>query len=184
MTEIWVDCFYSNKYVVSNYGRIKYKQQYINSGACSYIRKENILKNCHTGRYTITTIEGRHLALHRVVYLSFYGNIPDNLVIDHIDGNTKNNNLTNLQAITQHQNVRKGKIKKTNDLTRGIYYDRYNKKYAVSVGYQNKNIWAGRYEELNDAEKISEYLYKLVDAELEYNEIKSAIKKYKEAQSV
>jgi hypothetical protein len=43
--------------------------------------------------------------VHRLVYESFRGPIPDGLEINHIDGNKKNNSLENLEAVTRKQNL-------------------------------------------------------------------------------
>ena len=47
------------------------------------------------------------LRVHRVVYQTFVGPIPDGWVIDHINGNKSDNRLENLQCITQSDNLLK-----------------------------------------------------------------------------
>lgn len=42
---------------------------------------------------------------HRIIYEVFKGNIPDNYVINHIDGNKTNNKLENLEAILPSENI-------------------------------------------------------------------------------
>ena len=46
----------------------------------------------------------RSIKIHRLVYLIHKGGIPDDYVINHIDGNKHNNNIDNLEAITITQN--------------------------------------------------------------------------------
>lgn len=41
----------------------------------------------------------------RAVYSAFRGSIPKGLEIDHIDGDSTNNNLTNLRVVTHKQNM-------------------------------------------------------------------------------
>ena len=48
--------------------------------------------------------------VHRVVWEAFNGDIPENMIIDHIDGNGQNNALNNLQLITQSENLARRKI--------------------------------------------------------------------------
>lgn len=43
--------------------------------------------------------------VHRLVYETFKGEIQEGYVIDHIDGNPKNNNLENLRVCTQKENI-------------------------------------------------------------------------------
>ena len=40
---------------------------------------------------------------HRIIWEMFNGSIPDNMEIDHIDFNTDNNKLSNLQLLTRKQ---------------------------------------------------------------------------------
>ncbi len=42
--------------------------------------------------------------VHRLVYMAFKGLIPEGMVIDHIDGNTKNNNISNLRCASISEN--------------------------------------------------------------------------------
>ena len=44
----------------------------------------------------------------RLKYLTFVGDIPEGFVIDHIDGDTLNNNIDNLRAIPEDINSRDG----------------------------------------------------------------------------
>lgn len=45
--------------------------------------------------------------LHRVLYAWFNGEIPDGMVVDHIDGNSLNNDLDNLQLLPQTENIQR-----------------------------------------------------------------------------
>lgn len=54
----------------------------------------------------------------RVIWTMHNGRIPDDLVIDHIDGNTLNNRLTNLRVVSHCVNGRNTKLNKNN--TSGI----------------------------------------------------------------
>jgi len=51
--------------------------------------------------------KGRLQYIHRLVWESFRGDIPKNKEIDHIDGNPRNNKLSNLQILTRRGNTRK-----------------------------------------------------------------------------
>ena len=55
-------------------------------------------------------LKGKHFLVHRVVWEAFNGEIPEGLIIDHIDGNPHNNALDNLQAITHQDNLKKRNI--------------------------------------------------------------------------
>lgn len=51
--------------------------------------------------------KGKLQYIHRLLYLSFIGEIPKGYEIDHIDGNPRNNNIFNLQIITRRENIHK-----------------------------------------------------------------------------
>lgn len=85
-------------YLVSNKGRIRHK------------RKNNLLKPSLTcGYYKVKLSENglsEDVMVHHLVYKLFYGEYDTNkYVIDHIDGDKLNNNITNLRLLTQSENV-------------------------------------------------------------------------------
>ena len=63
----------------------------------------------NTTRYlNIAVTHGHSVYLARLKYLTFVGPIPEGYVIDHIDGNTMNNDIRNLRAIPPVINYRDG----------------------------------------------------------------------------
>lgn len=50
----------------------------------------------------------------RIIWTLFHGEIADNLVIDHLDGNSLNNQINNLRLVSQRLNSRNSK-KRTNN---------------------------------------------------------------------
>lgn len=69
----------------------------------------------HNGGYIQTTIDGKPILLHRLVWVMAYGFIPT--VIDHIDGDRTNNRLDNLRMVTSSKN---NANRKTNHAKSGI----------------------------------------------------------------
>lgn len=63
-------------------------------------------------RYAFTTDFGTYnVSVHRFNWEIIYGDIPDGMTIDHIDGNKENNEISNLQLLTRSDNVIKGNAK-------------------------------------------------------------------------
>ena len=54
----------------------------------------------------------RQYFVHRFVYECFKGTIPKGKETDHIDGDKKNNLISNLQLLTKKENIQKSKCKK------------------------------------------------------------------------
>ena len=61
-------------------------------------------------RYSVVRIEGCNYSVHRVIYVLMVGEIPDRHVVNHIDGNIKNNRISNLEVCTQTENCRRKKF--------------------------------------------------------------------------
>ena len=83
-----------------------------------YSKKSNKLLKLqkHPAGYLIFTIfnnsKGKSYYVHRYVYECFYGNIPKDKQVDHIDNNKINNNIKNLQLLTPKENINKSHSKK------------------------------------------------------------------------
>lgn len=79
--------------------------------------------------YKTIGINGKRDYLHRVVYETYIGAIPKDLVIDHIDGDRYNNSLDNLQLLTRSKNSLKSCVissrnkKKVKCLDNGLEFD-------------------------------------------------------------
>ena len=58
----------------------------------------------HSSGYTLATIRGRQKGLHRWIYIYHHGNVPENMVIDHIDSNKLNNKVENLRCASLNLN--------------------------------------------------------------------------------
>ena len=108
---------YEGLYEISNLGRVKglVKMNRCGNqhGAKSFkpirerIMKEWLL-NRGSGYKAVTLVkEGvkKNLLVHRLVALTFIYNSENKLTINHIDGNSKNNHVSNLEWCTQKENV-------------------------------------------------------------------------------
>ena len=99
MNEIFKDIpGWEGKYQASNLGRIKSK-----------VRNEKILKPRKWKEYEKLCLyrngERMFYQVHRLVWETFNGPIPEWLEIDHIDGDPSNNNLSNLRAVSHITNM-------------------------------------------------------------------------------
>lgn len=98
--EIWKDVHgYEGKYLVSSYGRIK--SLYTNK------LKRATIKN--TGYKCVDLyLNGKreNKTIHRLVAEAFLENDNNYKVVNHIDGNKLNNNISNLEWCSQSQNIK------------------------------------------------------------------------------
>ena len=66
------------------------------------------------GKRACVSINNRPYFIHRIIWILHFGEIQEGHFIDHIDGNTENNNIVNLRSISHKKNTRNRKIQSTN----------------------------------------------------------------------
>ncbi len=98
-------------------------------------KKDEIAGWKRSGGFYVS-INKKSYAIHRIIY-QMINNIellPSDKVIDHIDGNPYNNNISNLRLITQSQNSKNTSGHKDNKLgIKGITYNKARKKYQAQI---------------------------------------------------
>ena len=113
--EIWKDIpNYEGLYQISNLGRVKSLERFRKgkNGSLSSV-KEKILKPgiLNSGYYIIGLTKQSILKfyyVHRLVWESFNGSIPEGYEINHLDEIPSNNRLSNLSLVTHKENINYG----------------------------------------------------------------------------
>lgn len=103
-----------------------------------------------------TTVKKSHLVL-----LLSGVNIPDDMVVDHIDGNKTNDSISNLRIVTSRQNNCNRPIRSdnTSGIT-GIRWSDYHKHYVIRRTVNGKRLSRSR-KTLEEAIVVLEELKKL-----------------------
>jgi hypothetical protein len=100
------------------------------------------------GRYLAIRFKGNRYAAHRVAWLLVHGSICG--VIDHINGNTYDNRLSNLRCCSVQQNMCNQKNRKPNSTgLKGAYRDRNS--FKAQITYQGKVIRIGTFKTAQEA---------------------------------
>lgn len=134
MIEIWKDIpNYEGLYQVSNLGNVKSLDHYSSNGFTDILYKGRLLKQ-QKDKYGYLSVvlykngKYKRCKVHRLVALAFIENLYDMTEINHIDGNKKNNNVSNLEYSTRSLNnkhaysigLKSPKLGTDNNLSKGI----------------------------------------------------------------
>ncbi|MDT8853028.1 NUMOD4 motif-containing HNH endonuclease [Pantoea dispersa] len=104
-------CGFEGLYMVSSFGRIKSLNRVVTQGKkCTYLKTGRILKQIKNdlGYYFVNLFgDGfkKTVKVHRLVALSFSTGAHPDLVVDHKDGNPRNNHFSNLRWVTRSLNL-------------------------------------------------------------------------------
>tara|TARA_R110001632_G_scaffold2063_1_gene9135 strand:- start:1471 stop:1944 length:474 start_codon:yes stop_codon:yes gene_type:complete len=82
----------------------------------------------------------KQIAIHRLVYETFIGPIPDGLQIDHIDNCKTNNKIDNLQLMTAKENMKKMWDNRGRSVKKKIAKEWLNRGYTRKFICDNLNI--------------------------------------------
>lgn len=84
--------------------------------------------------------------LHRLVWETFNGEIPENMQIDHIDGNPANNALDNLKCVTAKENSNNPNTKwKVQGQNNGMYGHTHTDKARINMSKNRSPYWYNKY---------------------------------------
>jgi hypothetical protein len=119
------------------------------------IRKINNkpMKGMSNSGYLRANINGTIYLVHRLIFMMHYGYLPK--YIDHIDGNTVNNNIVNLRDASLSENAWNRRINK-NSVTKVKGVRLHNcGKYQVRLQVNKKSMNFGLYNDLELAELVA-----------------------------
>lgn len=108
------------------------------------------------GGYLTTTVFNKRLMAHRVAWCVYHQlDIPDGMVIDHINGVVDDNRIINLRVCNPAQNSKN--VKKKRDGLRGAFFHKSNKKWQSSI-----RLHLGSYDTEAEASEAYEAVAKFI----------------------
>lgn len=165
--EVWKDIpNYEGLYQVSNLGRVKSLDRNVIS---SDGRKMELIgkylkqvkrSDGYNQVYLSKCGKVNSRLTHIILAITFLNHTPSRckIVVDHIDNNPSNNELSNLQLITHRENLSKDKKNKTSKYV-GVYWNKASKKWKSQIRIDGKLIHIGVYD--NEKEAGNAYKNKL-----------------------
>lgn len=133
MQEIWKDIKnYESCYQVSNLGKVRSLTRKVNTYNGVRITKGQLLKPLKTNRNYLRVClkknqKNKYISIHRLVAEAFIPNPNNYNVINHIDSNTYNNLVNNLEWCTQSHNIKEAYRIGNAKPTSGCFKKGYNK---------------------------------------------------------
>lgn len=189
MKEYW-KCIknYEGYYQISNLGRVKSLKRIIKHKTLGHKTiNEKILKNVKDNNgYLIVSLhkygKRKKVYVHKLVAEAFLKKSHKDQVVDHIDNNPSNPNISNLQYVSQGINCLKDKKRKLNNYGVTKIKRRGGVEYCARIQVQNKRVHLCSFSNKERAFKLYNYCFDLLqnnpDISLEeFNRLKDIKKK-------
>ena len=89
--------------------------------------------------YGVITIQNKKYRTHALIYMMHHDKYPE--ILDHIDGNPRNNLISNLRECTVRENNRNTKLRKDNKSGfKGVSWHTSTKSWRVQVSTEDNKI--------------------------------------------
>lgn len=100
--------------------------------------------------YVRVRVDGREYRAHRLIWEMFNGPIPDELLVDHIDGDVFNNRIENLRLATRGQNNANSRARSINSTNcKGV--TKIGSKYRARLTHNGQTVSLGTFNTLEEA---------------------------------
>jgi hypothetical protein len=117
------------------------------------ISRGSVKKDQETGYiaedgYRRVRVDGKYYYVHRLVWFILTNKeIPEDLYIDHIDGNRLNNDISNLRLASALEN-QYNKARQSNGTSsyKGVWFDAKKNCWKASIRFQNERKYIGQFE--------------------------------------
>lgn len=157
MIEVWKKIPNCDGYEVSNLGRIKSLPKFKKNRYSGFLTNEKIFSDFNIQQnYKVFNIDynghRRLIKVHQLVAMAFLNHIPCGmeLVVDHINNDSLDNRLENLQIISNRINVSKDKKNKTSKYT-GVRWHKKGMKWSAQIYFNGKCVHLGLFINEEDA---------------------------------
>ncbi len=102
--------------------------------------------------YLLVIINATPYQLHRIIWIMETGEQP--ITIDHINHNRSDNRWCNIRNVSQKVNTYNQSLKSSNKSGHaGVMYDKVRKKWRSFIVVDNKQIYLGRFNKIDEAIK-------------------------------
>lgn len=111
------------------------------------MQKGNIAGSFNPLGYKQVSINNAKYSIHRLIYIYHNGDIPNDLVIDHIDRDTTNNRIENLRLVTKEENAQ-------NTLPTGAVFHKSLGKWLARIQVNGDVKYLGSFITKEEAQEV------------------------------
>jgi hypothetical protein len=153
MEEEWKQITDYLNYSISNYGNVRNNK----TGKILKAWLDNNGYNCVS---LYNNKKRKNFEIHGLVAKHFLEKNENSFVIDHIDRNPLNNNVSNLRYVTSQINNRnRTKRKNCSSIYKGVNWNKPNRKWLATIRIDYKRIYLGCYKsEIEAGYAYNEYI--------------------------
>jgi hypothetical protein len=180
---------YEGYYEVSNFGNVKsLEREILINGKYPSTVKERIFKlSLETRGYYVVHFnkngKSKNMKIHVLVAMAFLGHVPDGtmkIVVDHIDNNPLNNHVSNLQLISNRENLSKDKKNGSSKYT-GVLWSKATNKWRSEIRINGKKKHLGLFISEEEAHEAYQKALKIYHegGDLSFMETKIPTSQYK-----
>ncbi len=126
-----------------------------NNGLLFWKDNNHFIEPINQNGYLVFKHNNRYYSYHRVIWTLFNGNIPDKMIVDHINNNRSDNRIENLRLATKtenSQNTLKTQKKKSSKY-KGVYYSSAKDRWIAKTMFDGKPYHIGTYRTEEDAHR-------------------------------
>jgi len=155
--EIWKEVPNYENYMVSSRGNVK--SMSYNGAGRERVMKQSLMKNGYLFLNLCKESKVKMFYTHQLVAMAFLGHVRcgHRLEVNHIDENKRNNNLSNLELLTQEQHKAKS-VNKTSSYL-GVSWNKPAKRWISQIRINGKVTYIGCFT--NELEAHEAYQKKL-----------------------
>ena len=149
--EIWADILnYKGKYQVSNLGRVKSLKRF------RVIKDRILTQSLNENGYLYVNLTTksviRTFSVHQLVAIAFLNHKPSRykFVVDHINNISTDNNIENLQIVTNRKNASKDRNGSSSKFV-GVSWSNANNKWMAMIYVDGNSVYLGYFDKEYDA---------------------------------
>lgn len=116
--------------------------------------KVNVIHGANNYGYLWLRLGGRMKLVHRLVWETANGPIPDGCDIDHINGVRTDNRLVNLRCATRSQNMQNQHRARVDSRSgqKGVTWDDGVGKWRARISVNGVKYWLGQFDDMGQAQ--------------------------------